>query len=118
MKDFKRSMLIEATIKLLKTQSHFSICDFDNITKVAGIVVDKETRDILALAHCMDYGAMPDAMRKGLYETVINVLKQDAEFAAEFRSRVEDLYNPKSSKPLVVIDFPENKKTFMQRLLS
>lgn len=62
MSDLKKMAALTALNKMMR-DSYFSICTFDNAAKLLGIHPPAEQYAILRTLHCVDWAAMPSALR-------------------------------------------------------
>ena len=57
---------------------NFSICDFDNISKLMNTPVNQRIRDQLRAYHCVDWSAMSDREKELIQEKVVEALRGDS----------------------------------------
>lgn len=103
--EFKRRALVEGTVKLLQSNSHFSICDFDTLTELAGVNVPKQVQLSLRALHCVKYADMDKETLKMLIECVMEVLRQNPTFPADFKVRVDEMSKQRHERDVKVGNF-------------
>lgn len=76
---------IDAKIIALKVNAifddrSFSICDFDELAKIAGCIVPADDMKRLRALHCVAYADMDAEIRQWLYQTVVTLVQMPREF--------------------------------------
>lgn len=70
------AMVIQAGVKkMLNPGGHFSVCDFDNLCKVAKLTVPGAVRDRLAVLHCMNWRDMPPDLHQQTQELLLGMFR-------------------------------------------
>lgn len=72
-------------LRLFNTQDHFCICDFDNITKIAGVPVPESERDVLRAFHCVKYHNMSPGVKEMIASKVMEILRRRPDWKLEIK---------------------------------
>lgn len=74
--------------KMFRDSSHFSICDFDKLMDLLGIIPPAETDKMLRTLHCVSWKDMEPAVRKWVGETIDALLTEPEHLVARFEPKI------------------------------
>ncbi len=98
----------EALKKMFQKSGHFSICDFDKIVEVLGILVPRETRNRLELLHCIDWTDMEPETRTWVASVIDSLFTDPTIFRNNFLPRVLG-GKPTALSPSALLFFGDEK---------
>lgn len=74
--EFNKTAIIIALKKLFDPNGCFYITDFDQILRLAEVLVTNEERLPFSVLHCIKYVEMPEDFRRELFEKVIELFQR------------------------------------------
>lgn len=72
-----KNQVLAVGLRRLFTQNYFCIIDFDNLTKLAGVIVDGEVHQALRVLHCVNWRDMPKDLREEVQRTCLAALASE-----------------------------------------
>jgi hypothetical protein len=58
--------------KMLKPNTHFSICTIDKCVEISQVVISKERYDVYSSIHCMSWSEMEESFRQNIIAMVLD----------------------------------------------
>ena len=71
----EKEAIIHSLQKMMKSDSHFSICTIDQCSKIHNIDIPEKTYNILHAIHCVRWREMTEEFRQYVVAIILNIFK-------------------------------------------